>query len=372
MARRYNSGQKATGKSVDTSVDTSLTPPGTLWRHGTTGRWYWRVVAHRVPVALRRAGKYVQVPLVARGRKFATRSRTLAEECRKRLWRQWAKLASAVVPPTMADLLARFERRNRLKASKHHAADNRRIIEGFLDSQGITKPYTISTEHLENYLSGLQEQGRAAATILTYKRTVGAFCKFLIAQDELDVNPADHVEVARPTRRPPRYLTDFQVLMLLIAAYKSRHKWLFDAICFGLWAGLRVGEIAALRWQDIGDRITVGGSRPTKTGDYRYVPIRAELATVIGAMKRGEGRVFPEHHSVYWGQIMAELTRDLPVFGELEGRRVGNQWHLLRSTYAVNRAREKASVWELMAELGHTDPQTTMRYVNVARAGGGK
>ena len=50
-------------------------------------------------------------------------------------------------------------------------------------------------------------------------------------------------------------------------------------------------------------------------------------------------------------------------------RRAGNWWHLLRHTYAVNRVRAGATLWQLMAELGRTNPQTTMRYVNIARAG---
>ncbi len=58
------------------------------------------------------------------------------------------------------------------------------------------------------------------------------------------------------------------------------------------------------------------------------------------------------------------ITRPLPVFGELPGRRIANQWHLLRSTYAVNHARSGKTLWE------HTNPQTAMQYVNIARAGG--
>ena len=59
--------------------------------------------------------------------------------------------------------------------------------------------------------------------------------------------------------------------------------------------------------------------------------------------------------------------RPLPVFGETP-RCVGNQWHLLRSTFAVRKAGEGATLWQLMAWLGHKTPQTTMRYVNIARA----
>lgn len=58
---------------------------------------------------------------------------------------------------------------------------------------------------------------------------------------------------------------------------------------------------------------------------------------------------------------MSRLTADLPVFGELEGTRTGNQWHLLRATWAVNCARRGGTVWQLMSWGGWTNPQTVMR-----------
>ena len=348
---------------------TKLVIPGTLYRHAKTGGWYWKVASRHVPPRLHRGNKMCYLPLVPQKKKFATKARGVAEMVMRQMYRAWlAELGKH--PAGMCGLLDQFEQANRLRASAHHAAGNRQMLERFLNGQQVSHPCEIDADRVEGHLAAMQVAGRAAATIVAHKHTIGAFCKFLIRKGELDSNPADMIQVARPAKRPPRYLTDFQAVKFLMTVLLSPHRWLFPAACFGVYAGLRVGEIAALEWKDIGDAITVGGSQPTKTGDYRYVPIRPELAGLIGAMKRGEGRVFPKHHQVYWGKVMAETTRGLPVFGELKGRRVGNQWHLLRSTYAVNRAREGATLWQLMAELGHSDPNTTMRYVNVARAGG--
>ena len=60
----------------------------------------------------------------------------------------------------------------------------------------------------------------------------------------------------------------------------------------------------------------------------------------------------------------------LSGFGELAGSRVGNQWHLLRSTWAVNCARRGATIWQLMEWGGWKIPTPVMRYVNIARAAG--
>ena len=48
----------------------------------------------------------------------------------------------------------------------------------------------------------------------------------------------------------------------------------------------------------------------------------------------------------------------------------GKQFHLLRSTFAVNQARKGVPWQELMYTMGHSNPQTSMLYINLARAAG--
>lgn len=115
-----------------------------------------------------------------------------------------------------------------------------------------------------------------------------------------------------------------------------------------------------------------------KTGHYSMVPLAdglvgPELAATLrlAVAGRTEDRpLFPTHDAHWWGEKLARATEPLPVFGELAGTRAGNQWHLLRATWAVNCARRGATLWQLMAWGGWTQPQTVMRYVNIAHAAG--
>ena len=113
----------------------------------------------------------------------------------------------------------------------------------------------------------------------------------------------------------------------------------------------------------------MGADETTKTGSWRVVPVPRAVQRHLPRGNPADS-VFPHREAQEWVKRLRRLTEDLPVFGELDGKRVGNQWHLLRSTWAVNRARAGASIWQLMAWGGWRNMQTVLRYVNTARAAG--
>lgn len=64
----------------------------------------------------------------------------------------------------------------------------------------------------------------------------------------LAANPAQHVRVPRVPRRQPRPFTAPEVAALLDAA---RHERLLPLLTLALSTSLRLGELLALRWQDV-------------------------------------------------------------------------------------------------------------------------
>jgi hypothetical protein len=199
-----------------------------------------------------------------------------------------------------------------------------------------------------------------------------------VRRQQLDANPVDLIDVAPPAKTPPRYLDDWQQLVTLKRLSEDLSPWMFDAVCVALWAGARLGSIRALRCDHVKPAALV--MPLPKIGDYSIVPLDSpivgpELGHVLGRVRAGRAgseSLFPQHTEQWWGARLRTATRraGLAVFGELPGSRAGNQWHLLRSTWAVNCARRGATLWQLMEWGGWRIPTTVMRYVNIARAAG--
>lgn len=136
-------------------------------------------------------------------------------------------------------------------------------------------------------------------------------------------------------------------------------------------AGLRLGEVLGLRWEDldlVAQRLMVtrqirkGVEGPPKGGRRRSVPMTAALTSALKAGARVRvGRVVcgPD------GEPIGETALKHGVYRVC--RRAGlpaRSWHALRHTFATHAARFGVNPWRLQAWLGHTTITMTMRYVH--------
>ena len=146
-------------------------------------------------------------------------------------------------------------------------------------------------------------------------------------------------------------------------------------LAFGLsiWAGLRAGEIRALRRADIDvqrKRITIRRSRccgietTTKGDDERVVPITdllwERLEPRLSEMKRGPNEHVAVNHignpwgdyGVYWAFV--RTCRRLAI--------MDSRFHACRHFFATHLFGYGASAVTVMKALGHKDLVTTLRY----------
>src|SRR4051812_6116771 len=186
-------------------------------------------------------------------------------------------------------------------------------------------------------------------------------------------NPVADVERIRLRYDPAGF--DFyspeEVWALVRAAADEQDGAIFLTAAF---AGLRRGELCALRWRDV---------------DFAKRAIRVETSVVGGvadATKGGRGRAVPMVREVAealarLGQRGYLLDRDDPVFpgegGWLDGSALRRRFvaaceraelrvlrfHDLRHTFGSN-AINRASVVQVQAWMGHVDSRTTMRYLH--------
>lgn len=333
--------------------------PGSLWKHPKTGGWYWRV---------RKPGEkgYTNVRVVLQGQKHATKIKTLAEARQRQMWQEWTA-ARPVVTRTIERWIQAFRDWNASDASGQQADYNADVVRRFCKAQGIRQPADITPQTVQQYLQDRQDS-LAPGTLHHHRNAISKFCRFLEAQQQLGSNPAKHPLVVLPRirRKAPRYLTDGQTRAFL-KRLRTDYPDLYAPALFCLDTSARLSEMRGVKWRDIDQgRVTLKSSKGRADQAWRVVPLSARLRKVLKGLPADSEHVFAQHSKQQWCKMMRKATQGLPVFAELPGRRVGNQWHLLRSTWAVHMARKGADCWKLMRLGGWVDPKTVMRYINLA------
>ena len=148
------------------------------------------------------------------------------------------------------------------------------------------------------------------------------------------------------------------------------------------FTGLRMGELLALQWRDVdfsGDVIRVrrsfnahGGLGSPKSGKVRSVPMVPDVAGSLAALGARDvfvgpmDLVFPGEHGLHQdaSALRARYKSALARAGLRSLR-----FHDLRHTFGTLAVR-RAEVPAVQSWMGHSDIQTTMRYVHHRDRGG--
>ena len=144
-------------------------------------------------------------------------------------------------------------------------------------------------------------------------------------------------------------------------------------VLLGADAGLRRGEIAQLRWQDVDFEHNQLYVAPDKTENYRYVPMTPTLREALTQAKNGAKNEFV----VEVGRANTRKSKDfLSAFYRKIAQKAGVKSfiHKLRHTYASQLVQKGISLYEVSKLLGHSSIQMTEIYAhlvpeNLQRAG---
>jgi len=159
---------------------------------------------------------------------------------------------------------------------------------------------------------------------------------------------------------------DFDEADTLVA--RAQGQWA-TMILFAMRTGLRIGELRALRWEDINldvgrvlvrRSIVYGVVGTPKSGKERIVPLSGETREVLRAHHHVHDLVFCQPNGDY-------LTSDgcyralHSTCRMVELRKIG--WHVLRHTFASHLAMRGVPLKVIQELLGHATIQMTMRYL---------
>jgi site-specific recombinase XerD len=203
-----------------------------------------------------------------------------------------------------------------------------------------------------------------------------SFFRFLRAEGLRD----DRLEDAVPMvpHRPGglvRHLGPGRLEQLIVSLDSSSPRGLRDRAIILCMArlGLRAGEIAQLRLDDLDWRNATVRVRARKTGHGALLPLTAEVGTALaGYLRRGRPDTPSRHVFVlHW------LRAGAPISGSIVGRAVDNALqragmdapvrgaNLLRHSLATDLLEHGASLREIADLLGHTSLATTRIYAAV-------
>lgn len=272
---------------------------------------------------------------------------------------------------------------------------NRRNQKAVLTEMGIYKlwikpvighlplPKIAQLPHIEAIKAKMKEAGKSPRTIRYALDIIRQVFNFA---DEKKIyqgkNPAAGRKVKRPheDNRRNRSLSETESEALLKALLKHSQD-VHDMCLLSLQAGLRFGEIAALRWADVDIPAGQGHLKDTKSNKNRPFfltgPVKAMFARrklkikAMFARRKLKGPspdqlVFPDKNGNEQEKISKTFRR---VVDELfnhgvEDRRDRVVFHTLRRTFATWLLNQGTSIYHIQKLLGHADITTTTRYLD--------
>ncbi len=248
------------------------------------------------------------------------------------------------------------EQLNKRMAIKNH-------LKPFFGKMDIDK---ISTLNIEEFKAKKQAEGKCNKSINNY---LGMLGKCLNCAEEWGL--IDKAPRIKPLKVPPqkfRFFTEEEYNQILEEAKKISEEF-YEMVLFTLRTGVRVGELKALRWEDIdfkNQKVTIRRSivngivGSPKSNKIRIIPLAQDILEILKAKKQTptNSYLFDSQKSRF------SLNRALKRTCRKLDLGVGS-WHDLRHTFASKLSNNGVPLQVIQALLGHSDLKMTQRYAHL-------
>lgn len=214
-------------------------------------------------------------------------------------------------------------------------------------------PWSVTTLDMVQWMA---DQQWATETRRSYRSALRGFYRWAVIAGHLSTSPADALPIIRPGAHRPRPAPE----LVVVAGLEAHDERVRVMVRLAAQHGLRRGEIAQVNvLEDLGEDL--GG--PTllvhgKGDKERWVPIDGDLVAAMRRLACPAGWVFP-------GRTSGHLSPDR--VGVLIAQALPGHWtaHPLRHRFATRAYAGSRDLAAVQALLGHTKPETTMRYVEL-------
>ncbi len=254
----------------------------------------------------------------------------------------------------------------------------------------------ITTREINQLLTKLSDTGTSPGRVNKYRSVISAIFNYGTKEDtfDLQVNPATLTDKRRePALAPLVFYSPEEIEALARALADGLHREAerdeaeheddeqeAELVRVAAYAGLRLGELLALRWRDVdfaGHALTIsramsdGVESSTKSGRIRRVPLPDQAAGALDRLSKREDyttedelvfcNVFGRHLDGSALRRRFKRARDKAGLRPL-------RFHDLRHTYGSLLAAAGVDLVTIQAVMGHSALATTGRYLHARPA----
>jgi integrase/recombinase XerC/integrase/recombinase XerD len=262
--------------------------------------------------------------------------------------------------------LTHLYRRNRRPSTLRVRSTAIKLFLEFIGTEGKSQIEEITRKDIESFIEHEQDRGMSPASVHGRLGSVKAFLRFLVEEGTVREGVLSKRLAVKLPESLPRAIDPEDIKALLSVIDKTRNRAM---VLMLLRTGMRIGELLALRIQDVDlreQRVLVHEINKTGVGRVVYFSADAK-ASLIAWMKKKDPRedVFfygRAHESLTYSAVRAMFGRYLKKAGLL-GK--GYTLHSLRHTFASELLNAGMRLECLQPLLGHSNLEVTRRYARL-------
>ena len=256
-----------------------------------------------------------------------------------------------------------------------YVSDVQKLADHLLDVSPTTMPDQVTLDQLETFLAYLNDLALGRRTQARILSGVRAFYRYLLIEDEIDVDPTALIEGPKTHQKIPEVLSHSEIEKMIGTLDLSRPQGTRNRAIFEtLYAcGLRVTELIQLKvsclFLDVGFVKVIG-----KNNKERLVPIGSSATKHIKLYMQSERNkldVLPEHSDILFLNRRGKPLSRVMIFNIVKeaakqaGIKKNVSPHTFRHSFATHLVEGGADLRAVQEMLGHESIVTTEIYTHL-------
>jgi len=259
----------------------------------------------------------------------------------------------------------------------------------FANTCGVTAWNQVTTKTLTDFAGDMEENGYANKSQVNDLTTIKQAINWMIEEGHFqETKPIKMKLRSAESESPYCYRVEEIKAMIELCPIDGSRGWLGDIITGFACTGLRISELAELRWSDIdfdngqlrltdetGYRARSNSKRrDLKSGRSRTFPINPDLLVVLNRISKSGARVFcgprggrlkaDRVRPIFVTEIIEPLSKRFPSPGDEKGF-CDARFHSFRHAFCSICANSGVPERVVMAWLGHADSKMIRHYYHL-------